>query len=158
MDYKVEKLSSYIYDEVEFNRLINQIYYLTDHLSSDYPKHYQWFFNTHLPFVGKGEREVLFIRNYSNICGVAFLKNTEEEKKICTFYVAEHGRNVGVGRCLMQASFDFLETETPIITMPSEKTPYFLNFIFNHNWKINQIIEDYYVKNVDEVVFNGILK
>lgn len=155
MKYEVEKLSDFINDKENYKKISKQIYYLTDHLSSDYPKHYEWFFKKHLPFVDKGEREVLFIRNYNNICGVAFLKKSENEKKICTFYVAEHGRNIGVGRTLMKATLDFLETEAPLITMPSEKVHYFLHFIHNHDWKITQIIEGYYVKNVDEVVFNG---
>ncbi|MDD3048408.1 MAG: hypothetical protein PHQ89_00235 [Bacilli bacterium] len=158
MEYKVERLSDFIYDKEKFEILANQLYYLTDHLTVDYPKHYQWFFNTHLPLVGKGEREVLFIKNYGNICGIAFLKKVKQEKKICTFYIAEHGRNVGIGSALMKASFAFLETEKPMITMPSEKVGYYLHYIFKYNWKITQIIDGYYVKNIDEVVFNGNLE
>ena len=158
MQYNIEKLSDFIYDKEQFNLLSNQIYYLTDHLSVDYPKHQDWFFTKQLPNVGNGTREVLFVRKYNNICGVSFLKKTEEEKKICTFYVAEHGRNIGIGRSLMKASFDYLETTTPMITMPSEKVQFFIHFIHNNNWKITQIIDGYYVKNVDEVVFNGKLK
>lgn len=158
MDYNIEKLSDYIADKEQYEILANQVYYLTDHLSSDYPKHYEWFFQKHLPFVGNGEREVFFIRKYGNVCGVAFLKNTHEEKKICTFYVAEHGRNMGVGRNLMKASIDFLGTETPMITMTKEKVPHFIHFIKNYNWIITQIVDGYYVKDADEVVFNGQLK
>ncbi len=158
MNYKIEKLSDIKYDKNAYEDLANQIYYLTDHLSSDYPKHYDWFFKKHLPFVGNGKREILFVRNHNNVCGVAFLKKEEDEKKICTFYVAEHGRNMGIGRTLMNASFEFLETTTPMITMPSEKVQYFLHFIFKNKWEITQIIEGYYVKDADEVVFNGKLE
>lgn len=158
MNYKVEKLSDYIYEKELFENLADQIYYITDHLSIDYPHHQEWFFTKQLPGIGKDEREILFIKNHNNICGVSFLKKTPDEKKICTFYVAEHGRNIGIGRTLMKASLEYLETTTPMITMPSEKISYFLHFIHNYNWKITQIIEGYYVKNIDEVVFNGILK
>lgn len=158
MEYEVEKLSNLIYDKDNYERLANQIYYLTDHLSSDYPDHYQWFFNKHLPLVGNGEREVLFVRNHENICGIAFLKKTDEENKICTFYVAEHGRNIGIGRNLMKESMEFLGTETPMITMPSDKVQYFLHFVYKYHWQITQIMEDYYVKGNDEVVFNGLLR
>jgi len=58
----------------------------------------------------------------------------------------------------MNASFEFLETTTPMITMPSEKVQYFLHFIFKNKWEITQIIEGYYVKDADEVVFNGKLE
>lgn len=155
MEYKIEKLSELIFDTENFEKLADQVYYLTDHLSSDYPKHYDWFFHKHLPFVGNGEREVLFVRNHGNICGIALLKKTEEEKKICTFYVAEHGRNIGIGRILMKEAIDYLGTETPMITMRAEKVPYFLHFMFKYNWKISEIRDDYYIKGNDEVVFNG---
>lgn len=157
MEYQVEKLSDYISEREKFETLANQIYYLTAHLSLNYPQHKKWFFEKHLPFIASGQREILFIRYHSNICGVSFLKRTKEEKKICTFYIAEHGRNIGIGRTLMQASFDFLKTNTPMITMPSERVRYFLHFIHKNDWKITQIIEGYYVRDKDEVVFNGIL-
>lgn len=155
MDYKIEKLSELIYDTENYQKLAEQIYYLTDHLSTDYPKHHEWFFQKHLPLVGDGEREILFIRNHGNVCGIAFLKKTDEEKKICTFYVAEHGRNIGIGRTLMRESLNYLETETPMITMPAGKVEYFLHFVHRYNWKITQIKDDYYVKGNDEIVFNG---
>ena len=163
MEYKIEKLSDLIYDNANFEKFAEQIYYLTDHLSCDYPNHYQWFFQKHIPFVGKipvdnEEREVLFIRNHGNICGISCLKKSEKEKKICTFYVAEHGRNIGIGRTLMTESIIYLGTETPMITMPAEKVTFFLHFIYQYNWKITQIEEDYYVKGNDEVVFNGTLE
>jgi GNAT superfamily N-acetyltransferase len=158
MEYKVEKLSDYIYDKIEFENLANQIYYLTDHLTKDYPKHHRWYFTKHLPGVGTDKREILFVKNFNNVCAVAFLKKDEQEKKICTFYVAEHGRNIGIGRELMNASFDYLNTTTPMITMPSAKVPFFIHFIHSFDWKITQIIDGYYTVNVDEVVFNGILE
>ena len=155
MNYDVEKLSDYIYDENKFEELSERLYYLTSQLSIDYPNHELWFFNKHLPGVKTGNREVLFIRNHNNICGIAFLKNQEDEKKICTFYILEHGRNIGIGGTLMKASFDYLGTTTPMITMPSEKVQFFLHFIYKYDWKITQIIDSYYVKGIDEVVFNG---
>lgn len=157
MDYKIEKLSDYTYDNELFEKLASQIYYLTDHLSSDYPQHYQWFFQKHLPYIGNGEREVIFVRNHDNVCGVAFLKKTASEKKICTFYVAEHGRNIGIGRSLMQEALEYLGTKQPMITMSSDKVKYFLHFIYNYKWEITQIIDGYYVRGIDEVVFNGML-
>ena len=158
MNYKVERLSSYLNDPVKFDELSERLYYLTDHLSVDYPNHKKWFFEHHLNGVKNGTRDVLFIRNHGNICGIACLKKDDSEKKICTFYVAEHGRNIGIGRELMKSSFEYLKTTTPMITMPSEKVVYFLHFIYKYNWKITQIIEGYYVKGIDEIVINGILK
>ncbi len=157
MNYNVEKLSDYMYDRELFEKLSNQLYYVTDHLTIDYPHHYEWYYKKHLPFIGKEEREVLFIRKNDNICGVAFLKNTLDEKKICTFYVAEYARNIGIGRQLMKTSIEYLQTKKPLITMPASKVRYFLHFMFKYDWKITQIKDGYYTREHDEIVFNGTL-
>lgn len=155
MKYNIEKLSDYMYDKELFEKMANQLYYVTDHLSVDYPHHYEWFYKKHLPFIGNGEREVLFVRQNDNICGVAFIKNTKEEKKVCTFYVAEYARNIGVGGQLMKMAMKLLKTEQPLITMPASKVRFFLHFIYKYDWKITQIIDGYYTKEHDEIVFNG---
>jgi ribosomal protein S18 acetylase RimI-like enzyme len=155
-DFQIERLSDFI-DSPNYQDLAHQIYFVTDHLKQDYPKHREWFFEKHLPGVGK-DREVLFVRVYNNVYGVAFLKNTTDEKKICTFYIAEHGRNMGVGRAMMRETLNYLQTNTPIITMPGHKVRFFLDFVHIHNWKIQQILKDFYVRNQDEIVFNGELR
>lgn len=156
MDYKIEKLSDFIGTE-GFLDLANQIYFVTDHLRKDYPNHQEWFFNKHLPEVGKN-REVFFVRIYNNVYGVAFVKNTKEEKKICTFYIMEHARNIGIGRALMKTAMQYLQTTKPMITMPGHKVRYFLHFMHMYDWKICQIIDGAYIKDQDEIVFNGVLK
>lgn len=153
MKFEIKKLSDNLMLE-NYDDLVNQIYYVTDHLSFDYPKHKEWFFNKHLKSIGQ-DREVIYITLYNNICGVAFLKKTSDEKKICTFYVSEHSRNKGVGSALLQACFDFLETEQPLISMPKHKVRYFLYYVYKYNWKITQILPSFYNKENDEVVFNG---
>ena len=99
MSYKIERLSKYIFDDENYNKLANRIYYVTDHLTKDYPHHYEWYYQTHLPGVRKGNREVFFVQLHDNICGAAFVKKTDDEKKICTFYIAEYAR---------KATFDFI--------------------------------------------------
>jgi len=153
MDYKINKLSEQKNDS-NFTELSKQIYYTTDHLSYDYPNHKNWFFNKHMQGVGL-DREVIYITSHNNICGVAFLKNSDSEKKICTFYVSEHSRNMGIGSVLLQKCFDYLKTTTPLISMPKYKVQYFLYYVYKFDWKITQILSEYYNKENDEVVFNG---
>ena len=138
----------------QFKKISSQVYYITDHLSLDYPKHKDWFFNKHLKGIG-ADREVIYITNHNNICGVAFLKKTKDEKKICTFYVPEHSRNMGIGGKLLQACFDYLGTQTPLISMPKYKVQYFIYYIYKYGWEITEILPTFYNKENDEVVFNG---
>lgn len=153
MEYIISKLSTHK-NETNYEELCKQLYYITDHLSQDYPQHKDWFFNKHIPQIGNG-REVIYITAYGNICGVAFLKNTVSEKKICTFYVAEYSRNIGIGSALLKASFGYLQTERPLISMPKYKVRFFLYYVYKYDWKITQILSNYYNNENDEVVFNG---
>ncbi len=157
MSYKIERLSKYIFDDEIFNNLANRIYYVTDHLTHDYPHHYEWYYQTHLPGVKKGDREVFFVELHGNICGVAFVKKNANERKVCTFYIAEHARNIGIGRALMNKSLDYLDTKNPLITMPAAKVQYFLHFMYHYDWKITEIRDSYYTRGHDEIVFNGSL-
>ena len=147
------RLSDHIND-VDYQELCDQIYYLTDHLSIDYPRHKEWFFNTHLKGIGI-DREVVYITHHRNICGVAFLKKTDNEKKICTFYVAEYSRNHGVGNALLNECFEYLGTNKPLTSIPTYKARIFLYYVYKYDWKITQILQEYYNKENDEVVFNG---
>lgn len=153
MSIKINKLSEHI-KEKDFKELCDQIYYLTDHLSIDYPRHKEWFYNTHMKGLGV-DREVVYITYHRNICGVAFLKCTEKEKKICTFYVAEYSRNHGIGNELLKECFKYLKTTKPLISIPKYKVRYFLYYVYKYDWKITQILQEYYNKENDEVVFNG---
>ena len=155
MSYKIERLSKYIFDDENYNKLANRIYYVTDHLTKDYPHHYEWYYQTHLPGVRKGNREVFFVQLHDNICGAAFVKKTDDEKKICTFYIAEYARNMGIGRALMNKAFDYLDTKKPLITMPASKVQFFLHFMHRYDWKITEIKDSYYTRGHDEIVFNG---
>lgn len=153
MNVKINFLSQHLKD-IDYDELCLQLYYLTDHLTSDYPHHKEWFFKKHLPFIGK-DREIIYLTFHRNICGVAFLKKTALEKKICTFYVTEHSRNRGVGHLLLEECFKYLETTKPLISMPKYKVRYFLYYVYKYDWKITQILQEFYNKDNDEVVFNG---
>ena len=150
--YLSEKLNN-----KHYKKICSQIYYVTDHLSLDYPKHKNWYFNKHLKGIGK-DREVIYITNHNNICGVAFLKKSLEEKKICTFYVTEHSRNMGIGGKLLQECFKYLETQTPLISMPKYKVHYFIYYMYKYQWRITEILPTFYNNENDEVVFNGHLQ
>ena len=83
-------------------------------------------------------REIVFCLNNDVPIGVVFLKNSKEEKKICTIYVEKTYRNIGIGTKLLLKSFAFLNTTKPLITMPEYKVKEFDNIIKNYNWEKNR--------------------
>lgn len=136
--------------------LLDKLYSVTKKLEKDYPMHKEWFYNKFVKELDGKKREIIYYEMDSLIYGVAFLKKTDEEKKICTIYVDEKYRKQGVGNLLIKASMDFLETTKPLISMPDYKEKCFKKIIERYNWEKTQEIDCLYSNN-KEIVFNGFL-
>ena len=83
---ELRKLSSFCTSK-EYKYFIKEIeaaYNATSHISKDYPEHFKWFFTKMIPGVFKCEREIINLYIDNTLAGTIFLKNSNEEKKICT--------------------------------------------------------------------------
>lgn len=60
-------------------------------------------------------------------------------------------RKKGFASRLLEDSFDFLETDKPLITIPESRISEFSSIIDGYNWIESRVIEDYYSP---EVIFN----
>ena len=65
--------------------------------------------------------------------------------------VDEPYRNQKLGSQLLEKSFEYLNTDKPVITIPEANRKQFDYFIKKYGWKENEIIDDYYSP---EIVFN----
>lgn len=145
------------YSKNENKKLLDKLYQVTSDLEKDYPKHKEWFYKKFAKELDGVKREIIYYENESIIYGVIFLKNTREEKKICTLYVNEKYRKQSVGTRLILESIKFLGTTTPLITMPDYKEKCFKKIIEKYKWEKTQEIENCYSTN-NELVFNGLLQ
>ena len=148
---------SKINDDLKRKQLLEKLYNITKELEIDYPNHYHWFHERFCNELDGKVREIIFCLNNNVPIGVAFLKNTMDEKKICTIYVEKSYRNIGIGTQLLLKSFSFLNTTKPLITMPEYKLEECNNIIKKYNWEKTEKIESCYSEK-NEIVFNGILK
>ena len=115
------------------------------------------------------KREILFFTNIDNyglqIDGIAILKNTEEEKKICYLYISlfEDIDNI------FEEIYNYLGTETPLLTVEKEvfenKYKYILQPVNEETKKrrklkfnLTSIVPDKYVKGKTELIFNEVGK
>lgn len=151
--YKYSKIK----DDFKSQQLLEKLYNVTKKLEIDYPNHYYWFHEKFCKELDGKVREIVFCLENDVPIGVALLKNSKEEKKICTIYVEKTYRNIGIGTQLLLKSFAFLNTTKPLITMPEYKVKEFYNIIKNYNWEKTEKIESCYSEK-NEIVFNGILK
>lgn len=159
----IESLKDYLgnISEEKFLELATSIYMITDFICDDYPKHKEWYFNKQLPETIKGnERNILFVINPENeneILSMACLKKDNEEKKICTLYVSDKCRGLGIGTSIIEESMKWLETTHPLITLADYKLEMFKPFISKYNWELTEIVSGLYNDKSQELCFNGTL-
>jgi GNAT superfamily N-acetyltransferase len=135
-----------------FSRAANEIYLLTDYNKLQYPEYYKWYYQTNIPRILDGEGEAIFYLDGFQIVGLSMLKRTDDEAKICTFFIDEEYRKRGYSSLLLEDSFGYLGTESPIITIPENRLDEFSKIIEAYGWVPTETTDKYYSP---EVVFNS---
>ena len=136
------------------------------HIKNLYPNFDEWFDKVLKEIEEDNiKREILFFGNVDSnglqIEGIAILKNTEEEKKICYLYISfyEDVENV------FEEIYNYLGIETPLITVEKE---IFENKYENYlvtskkerklKFNLTSIVPDKYIKGKTELIFNEVGK
>lgn len=140
--------------------------YLKLDLTLNYPNFKEWYYNTVIPELNnsKGEREIIIALSeiegieITEITGIAILKRTKYEKKICTFRIHEDYRELGIGSNLFRECFKYLGTEKPMITISEDREEMFKNHIEKFGFKRVSIIKNLYRLGIDEIIYNGEFK
>ena len=159
----IESLKDYVGNvpKEQFINLSTKIYMITDFICTDYPKHKEWYFTKQLPATINGdERNILFARNPENeneIIAMACLKKDEEEQKICTLYVSDKCRGLGLGTAIIEESMNWLGTTKPFITLADYKLEMFRPIIDKYGWELTEIVTGIYNDRSQELCFNGTL-
>lgn len=131
-------------------------FFLMD-LCLEYPLHNIWYEKMIKSMEEKSDREILAVFENDILLGTAILKNTVDEKKICTFRVKSNYQKRGIGKQLMLKSFEYLETDKPIITVSQQKNHEFKRLLDFFGFNLESIYWGKYVKGSTEFVYNGIL-
>ena len=100
------------------------------------------------------EKQILMIQDEKYIKVVSIIKNTQEEKKICTLRVMEKYQNRGIGLRLFEKSFETLQTRFPLLSVSEEKYPDFKKIFDYYGFKLTSIKENYYRIGKKEFFFN----
>lgn len=138
--------------------LCNKLYDMTAFISTDYPKHKSWYYQKQLPETldPEARRDILFAYDENqNIYGTAFIKSDNTEKKICTLFVSEDSRGLGIGTKLVEKSMEILGTTKPVITLADYKLPMFEGLIEKYNWEKTEEVSGLYNDRSVELVYNG---
>jgi len=103
----------------EHAALYEQMLDLTKSINDTYPEQTKWFKEKFITGLQKKERMYIIAQDDDNtLAGCVLIKNTEEEKKICTLFVNPKFRRQGLGKQLMEQTLKELG-EHPLITVSS---------------------------------------
>jgi GNAT superfamily N-acetyltransferase len=139
----------------------HKIYNQLIDLNESYPGFDEWFYKTVFPelSVCPEQREIIIIISTRDkkkiLSGIAILKKTAEERKICTIRIHEQFRGMGIGTMLFEECFKFLETRLPIITISDKREADFIKHIKKFNFTKTQSLQDLYKPGSIEFVYNG---
>ena len=159
----VESLNKYVgtISLVDFTILTTKIYMIIESVCYEYPNYKEWFFTKQLPETINGDkRDILFVRNpdnYDEIVSIACLKKDEEEHKICTIYVSDKSRKLGIGNTIIEESLKWLGTTKPFITFSDYKLELFIPIIEKYGWELTEVVSELYNSKSKELCFNGTL-
>jgi hypothetical protein len=126
-------------------------------LSEYYPGFGQWYAHKVVPGLKTGERKILLRYIDNRIAGIAILKSTSEEKKLCCLRVLPDFQGSGVGIRLFAESFKHLETEQPLLSVAEEQFSRFERIFRYFSFEVGNRYEDLYRKKKFETSYNGLL-
>lgn len=144
------QVESWNFDHSNYEEIYNCIVNSRDY----YPGFEQWFFKTVLDGHLFGERK--FITEYFNgqLAGVAIVKITPEENKLCNLTVRDEFKNRGFGVRLFKKAFESLETEHPFFTVSEDKNREFEKIFKYFNFQLTSNHNGLYQPNKTELFYN----
>ena len=135
-----------------FSKAVNEIYLLTDYNHKQYQEYLKWYYSKNIPRILNGNGDIIFYLDGLTVAGLAILKKDIEASKICTLMINEDYRKNGYSKELLESSFDYLGTDKPLITIPSNRLEEFSKIIQFYDWK-ESIRTDKYLS--EEIIFNA---
>ena len=127
-------------------------------LKKDYPRFYDWFTSKVIPGIKTSERQIYIASPSDNpgcIAGVMILKDTAQEKKICSLYVAEEYRSNKLGTKFLSLATEVLKTEKPVITVSSTRIDAFSGLFKKFGYLLYECYPKYYSTDTNELSYNG---
>ncbi len=146
-------LQALLEKEINIEPIINEILFVTVSAKKTYPEYAEWFIKKHVPGIYAGTRNTIIAVHNNKIVGVSNIKT--DENKLCTLYFDSKYRRHRLGNKLVEESLNYLQNSKPLITMPSTYLPQFKNIIKRYDWQLTDCLDDCYIKDTSELIFNG---
>lgn len=136
--------------------LYEMVHNFLQDISVNYPKFDNWFFNTVYKEIKSEnpERDILVMLDGAFIVSIMILKNSKEEKKLCTIKVHEEYRKQNIATHMFEKSFIELNTLYPQFTVSDNNFPNFDSIIKHFNFKVSYAQNSVYDIGKNEYYIN----
>ncbi len=133
-----------------------QLNALLSDLNKEYPFFDGWLRKVFLEVQTTYNRFIIvcFDQDNNQIIGIAILKKSQKEKKICTLRVICPYKRQGVGTELLKKSIEILNDSQPLITVSELHIDEFLPFLRKHGFVLKNKVKSIYNKGIYEYFFN----
>ena len=123
-----------------------------------YPEFNSWVSNVVIPGIIAGERSIILEYRRDDLAGLAILKDSLAEKKLCCLQVMPQFQGSGIGLSLFEKSFELLNTQNPLLSISEEQKNNFLKIFKYYGFELGEAYHQYYRPLKTELSFNGLLK
>lgn len=123
-------------------------------VGSYYPEFKSWLYFTFRAGIFVGERKILVAHSDGDIAGLALLKNSSSEKKICTFYVLPEYREDGIGRSLMHEAMQTLGHSDIGISVSEERNSELSPLLRSCGFSLTSVMPGHYRSEKSEFFYN----
>jgi hypothetical protein len=126
-------------------------------LKKSYPKLREWYFKKVVPGLFDGTRTFILELRDGQIAGVAILKDTVNEKKICTISVEDAFKSKGMGFRLFEKSMLLLKSDKPLASVSEDRVQDFEKIFQYFDYEFTSEYKGLYLPQKSEYSFNGVL-
>lgn len=145
-------------DEAQLRNIATEVFSNISHLKQTYPKFSDWYFNKVVNGLVSGSRSFIIEIRDGKMAGVAILKDSVREKKICTISVSEEFKSKGLGFRLFEKSMRLLDTDKPLASVSESRMPEFEKIFQHLNYEFSAEYRGLYLPQKSEFSFNGVLQ
>lgn len=150
--------SSFLTDSEASRLVLSEVFSASLDLSASYPNFHEWMTGKVIPGLLAGERSIVVEYRNLDLAGFAILKDTDFEQKLCCLRVMPNYQRSPIAIKLFESAFDLLENEKPLLSVSEEKLSSFSRIFKYFNFEKTFEYQDYYLKNLCEISFNGVLE
>ncbi|NBA84044.1 GNAT family N-acetyltransferase [Pseudomonas putida] len=149
---KISK-AKFDFEIIESNLPVKEIAVSLADVGLLYPGFKNWLYFTFRAGMINNQRKIIVAHQNGEVAGLSLLKNTVEEKKICTFYVLPEFRGYGLGGDLMSKSLQILDRNGIEITVSEERHEELSPLLSSSGFTLVSVKSDYYRNGKDEIFY-----